>query len=308
MKKRYLPALAFVLFGAMLFCGLAGCSASDNSSEEAPGDISQEVTESEEANVLQNKDMTVEGVYVDESYDGSSSDEDIKRLYIFSQITASSGTLEVSSASFDLAVSREDATDTLKSYDVIQNDTDGGSALSNLATSYTCTNVITKILPGSSAKLAIPFNVPSFYLQEGADFSLSDSAGISDGITFGFDVIQDSENLESIAQTADAEGYAAAIEAREDASPEGAQDIMNRLDGYEYYESVGGVTQRYSFDGDRFVASVLGRENPGTYTVKNGYLACTQDSTGWVTWIPWEASDKYENGIALDLGGLFVEK
>lgn len=288
MKRKCLSLFTSVLCGLVLVFCFAGCGSSNT-------------------DILENDDMVVQGVYVDESYAGSNADKDVKRLYIFSEITASSGTLKVSSAGFTLDVSRDDATDSLNSSDVIQSDTDGGSALANIASSYTCSNIITEVLPGSSAKLVIPFNVPSFYLQEGSTFELSDSHGISDGIKFGFDIVQDAESLESIAQSADSEGYAAAMTAREDASPEVAQDVMNRLNGYEYYSSVGGLTQKYKFAGNRFVASSLGRENPGTYVVKNGYLACTQDATGWVTWIPWEA-DSSENGIKLDIGNLFVEK
>lgn len=292
--KRRALTLAIALCGLVFACCLVGC----NSSNNAP----------QEVDVLENGNMTVEGTYIDESYAGSDADEDIKRLYLFTEITATNGTLEISSASFSLNASRDDATDSLTSIDVIQYDTDGGSALAKLATSYSCTNTITKILPGSSEKLVIPFNVPSFYLQEGTIFSLSDSKSVSDDITFGFGFIQDAETLESIAQSADSEGYAAAMEAREDASPEVAQDVMNKLDGYEYYQSVGGLMQKYYFEGNRVIASISGRENPGTYTVKNGYLACTQDSTGWVTWIPWEASDTSQNGIDLEIGELFVEK
>lgn len=297
MKKKRFAALLAALSCFALALGLVGC-----------GTGGGEPSEPEPTDVLENEDMTVTSAFIDESYAGSSADEDIKRLYIFSDITASSGTLEVSSASFDLEAALDDATDELDSMDVIQYDTDGGSALANLATSYTCTNTITKILPGSSAKLAIPFNVPSYYLQEGAVFSLSDSKGISDGIMFDYSFIQNAETLEALAQAADNEGYTAAMEARQDASPEVAQDVMDRLNGYEYYQSVGGLTQRYLFEGDRFTASTMGVQNPGTYSVKNGYLACTQDSTGWVTWIPWEFSDKSENGISIDIGELFVEK
>lgn len=306
MKKRSTVLVTAVLCGlAFAFC-LVGCSSANDASEEQEAASSQE--EHASANVLENGDMVVEGIYIDESYAGSDAEEDVKRLYVFSTITASSGTLEVSSASFSLTASRDGATDSLSSLDVIQYDSDSGSALANQATSYTCTNTIAKVLPGSSEKLILPFNVPSFYLQEGATFSLSDSKGISNGITFGFDVVQDMENPGSIAQVADAEGYAAAMQAREDADPEIAQDVMDRLSGYEYYESTSGLTQKYYFDGDQFVASALGKENPGIYTVKNGYLACVQDSTGWVTWIPWEYSDASENGISIDIGELFVEK
>ncbi len=289
MKRRIL-ALVTALCSLVFALCLSGCSssngASDNSSQEAP-------EENVSADVLENDNMT---------------DEDVKRLYIFTEITASSGTLEISSASFNLSVSRDGATDSLSSMDVIQYDTDGGSTLTTLASSYTCTNVITKIHPGSSAKLIIPFNVPSYYLQEGATFNLGGPNGVADNITFGFGFIQNAENPESIAQLADSEGYTTAMTAREDASPEVAQDVMNRLNGYEYYQSKGSLMQKYSFEGNRFVASAAGLENPGTYTVKNGYLACTQDSTGWVTWIPWEASDTSENGINLDIGESFTEK
>ena len=304
-RKRHALTLATALCGLMFACCLVGCNSSNNAPQEATEDIGEENASSD---VLKNGNVTVESAYIDESYAGSNADEDIKRLYIFTEITASSGTLEISSASFNLKVSRDEATDYLASLDVIQYDTDGGSALANLTTSYTCTNTITKILPGSSEKLAIPFNVPSFYLQEGATFDLSDSKNVSNGITFGFGFIQDAENLESIAQSADSEGYAAAIEAREDASPEVAQDVMNRIDGYEYYQSTGGLMQKYYFEGNRFLVTAAGLENSGTYTVKNGYLACTQDSTGWVTWIPWEYSDTSQNGIDLEISELFVEK
>lgn len=289
MKKAYL-VLAVLLCGlTAVFC-FAGCGSS------------------QVKNVLENDNMTVEGVYVDESYDGSNADEDIKRLYIFSKITATSGTLDVNSASFDLTASRNDATDELESSKVVLSDTDSGSALARLASSYTCSNINTKIAPGSSAMLLIPFNAPSYYLQEGGSFSLSDSKKISDGIKFGFDVVQTGENLESIAQSIDSEGYAAEMEAREDASPEVAQDVMNRLNGFEFFETSGGLTQKYKFNGNRFTASTLGKENSGAYTVKNGYLACTQDSTGWVTWIPWEVSEKNQTGISISIGDLFVEK
>ncbi len=315
MKKRnrkFLLAICTVLCSLTFAVGLFGCGTSSGASSGTSGESSsassQDATENASANVLENEDMTVKGVYVDESYAGSNADKDIKRLYIFSEITASTGTLEISSASFNMNVSRDKASDSLSSLDVIQYDSDGGSTLETLATSYTCTNTITKVLPGSSAKLAIPFNVPSFYLQEGATFSLSDSKGISDGITFGFDVIQDAENLESIAQSVDSEGYTAAMVARADASPEIAQDVMNKLDGYEYYQSRGGIVQKYYFEGDRFVAKAAGIENPGSYQVKNGYLACIQDSTGWITWIPWKASDTSQNGIDLDIGEMFTEK
>lgn len=261
---------------------------------------------------LENQNMALQGAYIDESYAGSEDDSDKKRLYIFAEVTASTGTLKVRAASFELTITREDATDTLNSTDVIMKDSDGGSAVTNLASSYTCSKTYEEVSPGSSAKIAIPFNVPDYYLQEGATFSLSytssGSDDIAEGITFGFDYIQDSDNLETIAQSVDEEGYSAAMTAREDASPEVAQQVMNALNHYEYFLSVGGLTTTYSFEGDRFTAKVAGKENPGTYVVKNGYLACRQDSTGWITWIPWEFSDKSQNGISIDIEKSFTEK
>lgn len=289
MKRRSLLLITVVCTAALALC-LAGCGS------KAP------------SNTLKNDTMAIEGIYVDESYDGSNADKDVKRLYIFAEITAAKGTISVSSASFKLEASREKASDTLSSMDVVQKDTDGGSGLANLATSYSCTNVISEITPGSSKKIIIPFNVPTYYLEDGSTFTLDDSSNISDGIKFNFTDIIDSENLETIAQSVDSDGYAAAMEAREDASPEVAQDVMNRLNNYEYYVSVGGLTRKYTFEGNRFVASASGIKNPGTYTVKKGYLACLQDSTGWITWIPWEYSDKYDNGIDVNINDSFTEK
>ena len=277
---------------------LVGCGAPGNSAPEGP----------KSSNNLESDQMKVEGVYVDKSYTGSKASEDIKRVYVFATITAKSGTLEVSSAGFDLKAERESASDSIDSMDVIQYDSDGGSDMARLASSYTCTNVITKITPGSSSKLAIPFNVPSFYLQDGATFSLSDSKGISGNIKFGYDAIKEADTKDAIAQSVDNEGYAAEMKAREDASPETAQDVSGRLDGYDYFLSVGGVSQTYHFSGDTFTVRAAGRTVSGTYVVKNGYLACTQDDTGWVTWIPWENSDKRENGIDIKIEDLHVEK
>ncbi len=301
--------LAFAL--CLVSCGSAGNPNSASSSSSAGSSSSassSSSSDSKPSNTLENDEMKVEGVYIDESYAGSKAGDEIKRLYVFTTVTPSSGTQKVSSASFTLSAAREKATDELDSMDVIQNDTESGSELARLASSYTCTNVITEVTPGSSAKLIIPFNVPAYYLQDGASFSLSDSNKVSDGIKFGFDAIKDADSKNTIAQSIDSEGYAAAMKAREDASPETAQDVRDKLNGYEYFESKGGVTQRYSFEGDRFTAKAMGQEVSGQYAVKNGYLACTQDSTGWVNWIPWEYSEKNENGISIDIGALYVEK
>lgn len=295
-----------MVFALAVAVCLVGCGSSGDSSNGSTPEASAEA-EKASSDVLKNDSMTIEGVYIDESYAGSDADKDIKRLYVFADVTATSGTLSISSASFELTASYDDATDELDSIDVIQYDTDSGSDLANLATSYTCTNVISEVLPGSSQKIIIPFNVPTFYLKDGATFELSNSDGLADGLKFGYGTIQDKENLEAIAQSADSAGYEAALKAREDASPEVAQDVMNKLDGYEYYQSFGGLTQTYKFDGNRFTVRASGMENSGTYTVKNGYLACLQDSTGWVTWIPWEASDS-QNGIDLEIDESFVEK
>lgn len=300
-RSRMIACLCCLILALCLVgCGSAGSSNSSGNSNTSDS--------SKPSNTLENDEMKVAGVYIDESYVGSKASDDIKRLYVFATVTASSGTQKISSAGFKLNATREKVTDALDSTDVIQNDTDSGSELARLASSYTCTNIIKEITPGSSAKLIIPFNVPAYYLQDGASFSLSDSKKLSEGIKFGFDAIQDIDNKTTIAQSIDSEGYAAAMTAREDASPETAQDVMNRLNGYEYFESIGGVSQRYHFDGDRFTAKAIGQETSGQYVVKNGYLACTQDSTGWVNWIPWEYSDKYENGISIDIGALHVEK
>ena len=314
MKKSFLATLIFGLIFALC---LAGCSASSDSSQETDGQDQESAVEEqkiddegEEINVLENSDMLVLGAYIDESYDGSEDKDDIKRLYVFTEITPTTGTVETSSAGFDMTVSKDDASDKLESSDVVLSDSDGGSTLARLASSYTCTNTISKITPGKTEGIIIPFNVPSFYVQEGATFSLSDSKGISDGITFGFDYIQDKKSLKAIAKTADNDGYAKEMKARKNASSKTAKKVMNKLDGYEYYIYIGGAKQTYSFEGNRFTTTAVGQSVSGTYTVKNGYLACKQSATGWVTWIPWKYSKEYENGIDVDISisSIFVEK
>lgn len=295
--KKSLCAVALCLvvsFGMAL--ALTGCASQNEPQEQIK---------------LENDTLTVDGIYIDESYQGSEAQDGMRRVYVFATVHPKSETLSISSGTASLKATKGEASDTYDSIDVIQYDTDAGSEAARWASSYYCSNVIEDVQPEKTFKIILPFNIADIYLEEGAKFELAEfnsKSEYAEGIEFPFSTINSSADLQAMAEQADPDGYKKALEARQDASSEVAQDVMNRLNGFKFYASTGTMIQTCSFAGDTFTHEAVGSEVSGTYTVKNGYLACVQSTTGWVNWIPWQYDETNQSGIDVDLNGTFTEK
>lgn len=237
--------------------------------------------------------MTIDGIFVDESYEVSSS-SNLRLVYVFYTLSTSDQNLRVDSRSAKLTFNG------INTYEPIL-------FKSNCAYmhSYYYSNNLKNIYVGESLKVVETFQVPVAELAEGNTITMEKSqVPDTEQIKLTTDEIQFLPSPEAIAEIIDPEGYALEVYNRSYADAETASKVRAAINGKYFRESSGAIIVSAEFSEPNGVQTGLADlpgGNTGTYEVLNGYLLCTMDN-GAVLEIPytWKAYT-WKDGTSIDL-------
>lgn len=240
--------------------------------------------------------VTIDGMYVDQSYVSSENDR-LKLLYIFYTAKTNAENIKICSKNSKLTINE---TNTYES---------GKYALDDSKFFDSCyySDFIEEVYVGDSLKVISAFTVPEGDLEAGRKISFL-PYGIPDGekLKLNTDMIEFLPSAEEIAKKADPEGYASFMHKNEEADADTTKKVKNEINGYYWSFTANNIVYQIEFfSPNKFELRVpsLNTKNGGTYVVKNGYVSCTYDSNGKTVDIPW--SYKSNGEVDLDLFDAF---
>lgn len=313
MKKWIALALAAAMMLALCACGGTTNSASGSTPQEAQstgsdsslgaesaasGSEASESAEPEDAgtaeSVTSTDYMTIDGIYVDESYVDDDS-ESIRMVYLFYTLTTPDENLKVDSKSAKLTVNE---TNTYESQHY--------AGVCAYMSSYYYSDYLTDVYVGDTVKVVETFKIPVGDLEAGKTLSISKSqVPDTDKISLKTDDIQFCESPEAIAQLVDPTGYESETYNRTPADAETVATVQAYLNGYYwdvYVNSTSYELEFYEPNAFEMRVASLGVSNSGTYEVLNGYVVCTYTDTGIVLEIPYTwGTDDIELDVATAL-------
>ena len=238
---------------------------------------------SSSANALSSKHVTIDGVYVNDSF-VDDDNPSLKLVYVFYDVHTDDTNLKISSVS-DLKSSSNTYT-----FEGLVNNKAG----QNYMSSYHYGRTLVDIYSGESAKFLSTFKVPENDIPGDGSLHIV-NADIPDMETIEIksDNIKHCNSYEEIAEAADPEGYSKEVELQQEADAETTAKVQNGINGYKWDFLTNNTTMAIEFfEPNQFTLSLLGAETgSGSYTVKNGYVSVKYDSNGEVVDIPWYEKD-----------------
>lgn len=279
MKKLLSILLAVTLMLSLCACG----GSSDAPETEAPVEtttVPTETTIPAPVYVTETDHCVLDGIYVDTSF-VDESNPSMKMVYVCYTARTNDENLDISSKLCKLKFEsgNEYSSETLSK--------SSGKYLS----SYYYNNNIAHVYIGESTKVLATLMVPEGEFKVSTSVTI-DPYGIPDGEEL-FVSVEDvvfCDSMEVLAQTADAEGYAAELLKHEPADEETLAKVKKAINGYKWNFYVNNIAYEIEFySPNKFELRVrsLGVTNGGTYEVLNGYVVCTYDSNGAVVEIPF---------------------
>ena len=238
--------------------------------------------------------ISIDAICADDSYrDGDNSP--LRKVYLFYTLTPGNTNLSIDSKTY---VKVNNANEYQSSSD--------SEAMKYIKNYYNSVNLET-VYVGTSQKVLACFTIPEGDLTAGKALTFRDSQiPAIENIHLTTDDIQHFNGIEEIAAAVDPEGYKEKIYLREEADADLTQKVVNAVSGMRYSCSISYYVSsiRYSieFSSDkRFTVetSFSGTGGDGTYSVRNGYIFCTYDSTGYTIEIPYNFND--DGSIYLDV-------
>ena len=269
-----------------------GCSSNQASSQaSSPQEETEQQPEPEP--VLSNDHITVDGIYVDESYVDSESSS-LKMVYVFTTVTAAEKNIDIDSRYTKLNIGEN----------CYESDKYGDAPK---WTSYYYSQNIKHLYVGESCKLALAFKIPEADLSGSKQITLQDSEIPNiDQLSFSTDIIQHAQSSGEIAQSVDPEGYAAEQAKYAPADAETCAAVQNAIIGYDYYMWYSTLCVRIHFSGAETFELTSPRHDSGTYQVLTGYIALTYDGAeSPAVYVPWSWKDNGQ--ISLDLDAFLGE-
>ena len=106
------------------------------------------------------------------------------------------------------------------------------------------------------------------------------------------------KDMESIAKLVDPDGYAKQVHALKEADSSTKNKIRKYVNGYYWDFYVNNLSYRIEFSKNTYSLSCHGLETTGKYTICNGYVILTNDSTGAKNYLPYTLES---NDIDLDI-------
>lgn len=285
MKK--LIAMLLVLVFALSLCA---CGAKEGNKD---GDKNN--AETAESAVMSNENVTVEGIYVDSSYDDGD-DSSIKMVYAFLTVKATDENLVISSNCTYLTVNESNTYDSaFHKY------------ACDFAPSYYYSSFNEDVYVGNEAKLALTFEIPEGDLTGSKTITLENSSFPLEGIEFTTDEIVFCDSPENVGEQADPAGYAEAMDKYLPVDAETEAMVKEQINGYywEFYVSVGTMVQTHEiefYDPNEFEVRSSFGANGGTYEITKGYIRVTYSTNNETYNIPYEFAD---GEILLDCNAAF---
>lgn len=229
--------------------------------------------------------MTIDGIFVDESYVDKDSDS-IRMVYLFYTLTTPAENLRVDSKSVKL---------TFGGVNTYESEHYSGTC--TYMPSFYYSSYLEDVYVGDTLKVVETIKVPVGELSEGKEITLAKSQVPDiEKIRISTDDIQFCDSLEAIAEIVDPEGYALELYNRTPADAATVSQVKAAINGYywsAYVNSTSYELEFYEPNSFEMRVKALGVSNSGTYEVMNGYVMCTYTETGIVLEIPytWGAND-----------------
>lgn len=229
--------------------------------------VSGENTQNENL-VLESNYITIDGIYVDESYE----DEDMGLVYLFYTINANDSNIELSSTSMSMRINDKNDYTSNTNYDLIPK-----------YTNYYYSSFIKDIYVDQTYKVCSTIEVAKGDLEGSKTITLSNS-NISDidKIKFTTDDIKHMDNIADISKDLDSEVFEVKYTKEQNALADVDEDrekyIHNNINGYYYTINVNIGTQisqielEFSEPNNFTLTSNFGLSNYGTYEVKNSII------------------------------------
>ena len=255
-----------------------GCANNQDSTKQEP--------------VLSNDYITVDGIYVDESYVDSESSS-LKMVYVFATVTAAEKNIDIDSRYTKLHIGEN----------CYESDKYGDAPK---WTSYYYSSYIKHLYVGESCKLALAFKIPEADLSGSKQIRLQDNEIANfDQLSFTTDIVQHAQSSAEIAQSVDPEGYAAEQAKYVPADAETCAAVQNAIIGYDYY-MYSTLSVRIHFSGTETFELTYPLQKFGTYQVLTNYIALTYDGADSpAVYVPWSWKDSGQ--ISLDLNAFLGE-
>ena len=260
--------LGFAATLGMAACGGQPAQESEPAEQDAPEEPSL-VTETNTA--------TIDGLYVNDGYVDEENDQ-LKLLYLLYTLHPEDENLEISSVGTRLTINDKNEYESERSI----------GACKYMA-SYYYSDFIEDVYMGSTLKVAETFEVPAADLESGRTITL-ENLHVEDfaEILLSTDIITHCESAEALAQAADPDGYAEAQRLREPADEATAATVSNAINGYYWSFFTNNTSYRIEFFApNSYTLSTMGLDTTGTYQVTNGFVVCTNGTTGAVNELPY---------------------
>ena len=274
-RRNLLLAGSLGLVGTLGTVGCGGTSATTE--QEAPDDPST---------VTETSTVTIDGLYVNDAYVNEENDQ-LKLLYLLYTLHPEDENLEISSAGTTLTINDKNE---------YQSERHMGAC--TYMASYYYSDFIEDVYMGEELKVAETFEVPAADLEAGRSITI-ENYHVEDfaEVLLSTDDIVHCESAEALAQTADPDGYAEAQRLREPADEATAATVSNAINGYYWSFFTNNTSYRIEFYApNNYTLSTMGIETTGTYQVTNGFVICTNGTTGAVNELPYTL-----NGTSVEL-------
>jgi len=297
MKKLFAIILPAVIAMSVCACGggtkpvettVTTTEAVTEETTTQPETETEPETEPEPATTTETDYVTLEGIYVNNSY-VDKNNEKLKSVYVFYTAHTDSENLKISSKSSKIVINN------INEYT--------SSRFANTwryFPNYYYSDYIKDVYVGDQVKAISSFKIPEGELKEGREISLS-LYGIpdSDKLKVSTDDIISCDSLEAISELIDPEGFKTAQYNYEDADAETSKKVKASINGYEWSFLTNSTSYHIEFfNPNKFELRALTITNGGTYEVKNGFLVCTYEN-GLQVEIPYTWKDN--NDIDLDV-------
>ena len=239
-----------------------------------------EFTEPEETEITQTTHCTLDGVYIDNSYENKDNSS-LKLVYVCYTAHTDDQNLKLSSKLSNLTF---DSGNTYSSSHYPKSCTD-------YMPNYHSSDYIEDVYIGQSLKVVSVFEVPVGEFNTGDFFTVA-PYGLPDGEVLKIrpETVQYFDTSKELAETADPTGYEETLQNHEAADQQTTAKVKAAINGYKWSFYVNSISYEIEFfSPNRFELRVraLNVKNGGTYTVQKGYVVCTYDSNGAVVEIPY---------------------
>lgn len=168
-----------------------------------------------------------------------------------------------------------------------------------LGSYYYGSNYVKTVYYGEKFHMVDTIRIPKGELASGREFTLSNSH-VSDMnlATLSTDQIISCRNMEAIAKIVDPDGYAQRKHALTEADSSTKNKARKYMNGYYWDFYVNRMSYRIDFAKSTYTLRCMGIKTTGKYTICNGYIILTNDSTGYKNYLPYTFMS---NDINLDI-------